>query len=103
MLKLFILLIVLTQSVQASTYIEFKNELPLDNDFRTQKATNHLRLGHKFNNTYIEFGPMTNGKSIEAGYKFKRNKWTFKGKIESKDTGSFKSKVETEIRYTFND
>ena len=55
---------------------------------------------------YVEAGPMTDGKSFEMGYKFKRGNWTIKGKVESKDRKNrdfIGSKVETEIRYTFGD
>ena len=55
---------------------------------------------------YVEGGPMTDGKSFEAGYKFTRGNWTFKGKVEAKDRNDrdfIGSKVETEIRYTFGD
>ena len=94
------------QSAQANTYIEVKNELPFK-DFDSQQDVTHLRLGYKFdNNMYVEGGPMTDGKSFEMGYKFKRGNLTFKGKVESKDRKDrdfIDSKVETEIRYTFGD
>lgn len=94
------------QQAQANTYIEVKNELPF-RDFKSQQDVTHYRLGYKFdNNMYVEGGPMTDGKSFEAGYKFTRGNWTFKGKVEAKDRNDrdfIGSKVETEIRYTFGD
>ena len=39
-------------------------------------------------------------------YKFKKGKWTIKGKWEGSDSSKrdyFKSKIETELRYTFGD
>ena len=50
---------------------------------------------------YFEIGPMTKGHSYEAGYKFKFDAVTVKGKLETKDTGDAKTKVETEIRFNF--
>ncbi len=49
---------------------------------------------------------MTHGSSMEMGYKFKKNGWTIKGKFEGQDSNKrdyFKSKIQTEIRYTFGD
>jgi len=86
----------LSYNVNASPYVEYKNEM------NKEKTTNHLRLGYKGkNNFYFEIGPMTKGHSYEAGYKFKFDGVTVKGKLETKDTGSAKTKVETEVRYTF--
>jgi hypothetical protein len=44
---------------------------------------------------------MTSGHSYEAGYKFKFNEVVVKGKLETKDTGEAKTKIETEIRFNF--
>ena len=55
---------------------------------------------------YVEGGAMSHGSSYEAGYKFKKGKWTIKGKWEGSDSSKrdyFKSKIETELRYTFGD
>ena len=88
----------LSLDIKAAPYVEYKNEYEL----KKEKTTNHLRLGYKAkNNFYFEIGPMTDGHSYEAGYKFKFDGVTVKGKLETKDTGSAKTKVETEVRYTF--
>jgi len=80
----------------ASPYIEYKRE---DNTVR-HTHQEHLRLGYKWdNNLYFEAGAMTDEKiSAEAGYKWKIDNWTFKGKFELKDQSE---KLETEIRYNF--
>ena len=91
----------LSLDIKAAPYVEYKNEYELK-EWSHTKTTNHLRLGYKEkNNFYFEIGPMTKGHSYEAGYKFKFDGVTVKGKLETKDTGSAKTKVETEVRYTF--
>ena len=91
----------LSLDIKASPYVEYKNEYEM-REWNHTKTTNHLRLGYKAkNNFYFEIGPMTDGHSYEAGYKFKFDGVTVKGKLETKDTGSAKTKVETEVRYTF--
>ena len=91
----------LSLDIKASPYVEYKNEYEM-REWNHTKTTNHLRLGYKgANNFYFEIGPMTKGHSYEAGYKFKFDDVTIKGKLETKDTGSAKTKVETEVRYTF--
>ena len=92
---------IVTTTAYAGPYIEYKHEHQ-HKDWKFDKNTQHLRLGYKAkNNLYFELGPMTNGYSYEAGYKVKLNRFTFKGKLETKDTGMAKSKLETEIRYNF--
>jgi K+ transporter len=91
----------LSLDIKASPYVEYKNEYEMK-EWSHTKTTNHLRLGYKAkNNFYFEIGPMTDGHSYEAGYKFKFDGVTVKGKLETKDTGSAKTKIETEVRYTF--
>tara|TARA_R110000782_G_scaffold1122_5_gene4326 strand:- start:3017 stop:3382 length:366 start_codon:yes stop_codon:yes gene_type:complete len=89
---------------EASGYASYKHELPLA-DYKLQADINHLRIGYRFDNRmYIEAGAMTGGTGIEMGYKFKKGNWIVKGKFEGTDTTQrdyFKSKVETEIIYTF--
>ena len=88
----------LSLDIKAAPYVEYKNEYELNKE----KTTNHLRLGYKAkNNFYFEIGAMTKGHSYEAGYKFKFDDVAVKGKLETKDTGSAKTKIETEVRYTF--
>ncbi len=95
------LVMFLSLDIKAAPYIEYKNEYELK-EWDHTKTTHHLRLGYKAkNNMYFEIGPMTKGHSYEAGYKFKFDAVTVKGKLETKDTGSAKTKVETEIRYNF--
>ena len=93
-------------TVQANTYMEVKNEILL-RDLTSQTSTTHYRLGYKFdNNMYVEVGPMTDEKSFELGYNFKKGNWTFKGKLEDKNVihkDYLGRKIETEIRYTFGD
>ena len=92
---------ILGSNANAAPYVEYKNEYELK-EWSHTKTTNHLRLGYKgANNFYFEIGPMTKGHSYEAGYKSKFDGVTVKGKLETKDTGSAKTKVETEVRYTF--
>jgi len=101
--KLLGLIILAPMMSHANPYIEYKHEHQ-HKDWKFDKNTQHLRFGYKAdNNLYLEAGPMTDGYSWESGYKFKRDKFTFKGKLETKDAdGSVpKSKLETEIRYTF--
>ena len=91
---------------KANPYVEVKNSIPFIGKYSQSTSTN-VRLGYEFNNNmYIEGGLMNHGKSYEAGYKFIKGKWTFKGKLEgaeSHQSEKFRSKLETEIRYTFGD
>ena len=106
----FVLLVVLLTTpfaiLYANPYLELKNTVPFK-DHHSGTSTSHLRLGYKFdNNFYVEGGAMSHGSSYEAGYKFKKRKWTLKGKWEGSDSSKrdyFKSKIETELRYTFGD
>tara|TARA_R110001592_G_scaffold183051_2_gene426554 strand:- start:109 stop:429 length:321 start_codon:yes stop_codon:yes gene_type:complete len=97
------LLLVSTEAV-AEPYIEYKNELPFKGE-KSQDVTQHLRLGYQFDNKmYLEAGPMTDGYGFETGYKFKMDNLIIKGKFEGADSDErdyIKSKLETEIRYTF--
>ena len=97
------LLLVSTEAV-AAPYIEYKNELPFKGE-KSQDVTQHLRLGYQFdNNIYLEAGPMTDGYGFETGYKFRMDNLVIKGKFEGADSDErdyIKSKLETEIRYTF--
>jgi K+ transporter len=94
-------LLMVSSSVLAQPYVEYKNEYELK-EWDHTKTTHHLRLGYKAkNNLYFEIGPMTKGHSYETGYKFKFDAVTLKGKLETKDTGSAKTKVETEVRFNF--
>ena len=96
-----IVMCIVTTTAYAGPYVEYKHENQ-HKDWKFDKNTEHLRLGYKAkNNLYFELGPMTNGHSYEAGYKIKLNRFTFKGKLETKDIGTSKSKLETEIRYNF--
>lgn len=90
----------------ADTYIEIKSETKFNDQMHRGDTTNHTRLGFEkkttFGKVYIEGGHMTDGHSFEAGYKIKMNEHlTFKGKFEGKDSSQLKSKLETEVRYTF--
>jgi hypothetical protein len=107
MKTILMIMIIISQSILSSPYIEYKNTVPLIENtegYQLYDTTDHLRFGYKLdNNMYFEAGPMTHGKGFELGYKFNNERWTFKGKIEGNHNESnvFKSKVQTEIRYTF--
>lgn len=94
--------IVTCLNVYALPYIEYKNEY----DVRKENHTHHIRSGYKWNNNlYMEAGKMTDGYSSEFGYKWKfEDNWVVKGKFETKkkDGSKSKSKLETELRYTFD-
>ena len=80
-MKSLLLLLMFSSSVFAGPYVEYKNEYELK-EWTHTKTTNHLRLGFKAkNNMYFEIGPMTKGHSYEAGYKFKFDAVTVKGKL----------------------
>jgi len=92
----------------ADLYVEYKNELPIVPVIG--KEVHHLRIGttksYKGLTMYVEGGGMSNGYSYETGYKYKIGQWTIKGKYENKNTSSVpfgvgKSKLQTEVRYTF--
>jgi len=95
-------------SVKASPYIEFKSEVTYK-DFATTDAVNHTRFGYEKksltgSNVYFEAGHMTGGSSWEAGYKTRlSDTLVIKGKLEGKrERGTeAKTKLETEIRYTW--
>jgi hypothetical protein len=98
--------------LESSPYIEYKNKANivdepyiLNQTIDLNDSTDHLRLGYKLdNNMYFELGPMTHGQGYELGYKFQRDNWTIKGKIEGNHNTQeqFKNKLQTEIRYTFD-
>lgn len=107
-MKYLLLALFLPLTVHAGPYIEFKNTAPfIDERFFNDKMTNDLRLGFRGSNLYLEGGYRElDGKvglSAEAGYKFKFENWTFKGKWEGYefDGHNVSHKVETEIRYNF--
>ena len=99
-----LLMLTLCSTVQSSnTYLEYKNEksvLPI-----VLKDIHRFRIGetmtYKNLTLYVELGTMTNGYSYETGYKYRVGNFVFKGKYEEKDSGINKSKLQTEIRYTF--
>ena len=89
MIKIFITLLLIGSNVEAARpYIEYKNKYDL------KSKENFLRIGVQGKHFYFE----SDNKSAEAGYKFKKEKITFKGKVESTKK---KTTLETEIRYTF--
>jgi len=92
MIKLLTIAILITPTLQAAPYLEYKYKSLL-----TTKTSSFTRVGYKFSkNYYLEVGK----DSAEAGYKFKKGNFTLKGKLES--TKDFnKNGLETEIRYTF--
>ena len=107
MKKLIVVALVSLMSVSAfaGPYVEAKNKIKFTefDNIDLGSGTNHLRLGYKGKNTYIEAGAMSDGgTSAEAGYKFKfDNGFTVKGMIESTNVDAWKHGVETEIRYSF--
>ena len=101
-----ILMMSIPMTALANPYLEFKNVVPFVDTY-SQTSISHLRLGYKLkNNLYVEGGVMSHGTSYEAGYKFSRGNWTIKGKWEGTDSNqrdTFRSKLETEIRFTFGE
>jgi len=100
------LFMMLSLDLKASPYIEFKSETKFNDQMHRGDTTNHTRIGFEkktdFGKVYVEGGHMTDGHSFEAGYKFKWDKnLTIKGKFEGKNASQLKSKLETEIRYTW--
>ena len=82
---LFITMLIALNVEAVRPYIEYKNK---------NLKENFLRIGVQGKHFYFE----SDNKSAEAGYKFKKEKITFKGKVESTKK---KTTLETEIRYTF--
>ena len=92
MKKLLTIALLITPTLQAAPYLEYKYKSLL-----TTKTSSFARVGYKFSkNYYLEVGK----DSAEAGYKFKKGNFTLKGKLESTKDFS-KNGLETEIRYTF--
>jgi hypothetical protein len=92
MKKLLTIALLITPTLQAAPYLEYKYKSLL-----TTKTSSFTRVGYKFSkNYYLEVGK----DSAEAGYKFKKGNFTLKGKLESTKDFS-KNGLETEIRYTF--
>jgi len=88
------ILILMVSPLGATPYIEYKNEAQFQYENYLGNSS-YFRAGYKFdNNVYIEVG-----ETQELGYKFNEGNWTFKGKWEFKNED--KSKLETEIRYSF--
>ena len=95
-------------STKANPYIEIKSEVTYK-DFSSTDAVNHTRFGYEKksltgNKIYFEGGHMTGGSSWEAGYKTRlSDTLVIKGKLEGKRERGLqsKTKLETEIRYTW--
>ena len=112
MKTILMIMILISQSILSSPYIEYKNKAKivdqpyiLDKTLDLTNSTDHLRLGYKLdNNMYFEVGPMTHGQGYELGYKFNTERWTIKGKIEGNHNSNnqFNNQIQTEIRYTFD-
>ena len=92
---------------KAGPYIEIKSEVEYK-DFSIKDQTNHTRFGYEkknvLGNVYFEAGHMTGGSSWEAGYKTRlSDTLVVKGKLEGKRERGLqsKTKLETEIRYTW--
>ena len=109
-MKYLIAVLVLAVSLPAFSepryYMEYKHTAPfLDSNLLSEKITQDLRLGSKWDHFYFEAGDAMidghHGLGWEGGYKFKADHWEFKGKWEGRDIDSMKHKVETEVRYNF--
>ena len=75
MKKLIAITLLITPTLQAAPYLEYKYKSLL-----TTKTSSFTRVGYKFSkNYYMEIGDG----SAEAGYKFKKGGFTLKGKLES--------------------
>lgn len=95
MKKLIAITLLITPTLQAAPYLEYKYKSLLEDP--TTKTSSFTRVGYKFSkNYYMEVGK----DSAEAGYKFEKGGFTLKGKLESTKDFS-KNGLETEIRYTF--
>ena len=95
MKKLIAIAILITPTLQAAPYLEYKYKSLLEDPI--VKTSSFTRVGYKFSkNYYMEIGDG----SAEAGYKFKKGGFTLKGKLESTKDFS-KNGLETEVRYTF--
>lgn len=93
----------------AGPYIEIKSEVEYK-DFKIKDQVNHTRFGYEKKSLihgrsiYFEAGHMTGGSSWEGGYKTKlSDTLMIKGKLEGKRERGMdsKTKLETEIRYTW--
>jgi len=103
----YLLLLLFPLSAVAVPYVELKSEVEYK-DFSIKDQTNHTRFGYEkknvLGNIYFEAGHMTGGSSWEAGYKTKlSDTLVIKGKLEGKRERGLqsKTKLETEIRYTW--
>jgi len=103
----YLLLLLFPLSAVAGPYIEIKSEVEYK-DFSIKDQTNHTRFGYEkknvLGNVYFEAGHMTGGSSWEAGYKTRlSDTLVVKGKLEGKRERGLqsKTKLETEIRYTW--
>lgn len=103
----YLLLLLFPLSAVAGPYVEIKSEVEYK-DFSIKDQTNHTRFGYEkknvLGNVYFEAGHMTGGSSWEAGYKSRLSETlTVKGKLEGKRERGLqsKTKLETEIRYTW--
>lgn len=103
----YLLLLLFPLSAVAGPYLEIKSEVEYK-DFSIKDQTNHTRFGYEkknvLGNVYFEAGHMTGGSSWEAGYKSRLSETlTVKGKLEGKRERGLqsKTKLETEIRYTW--
>lgn len=95
MKKLIAIALLITPTLQAAPYLEYKYKSLLEDP--VVKTSSFTRVGYKFSkNYYMEIGDG----SAEAGYKFKKGGFTLKGKLESTKDFS-KNGLETEVRYTF--
>ena len=107
-MKKILLIFVLMGSLTsvAEPYIEYKNEDVFVSNNHI-KNLDHIRIGYQHilpkGFIFVETGKMTNGKSGEIGYSFRKDNWNFKGKWEYKNDDYFpnQSKLQTEVRYTF--
>lgn len=107
-------------------YFEVKNDFNMV-DWSHTNTVNHYRIGYTLplrsllkyvpytsrGNAYFEIGPMSNGSNVpefskdqdfswEAGYRVRvLKRFTLKGKLENRDAGEARTKLETELRYNF--
>lgn len=105
--------VLLSVSVLAGPYVEYKNNVKFDKFDSLgsfDNSVSNLRVGTTFlgGKAYAEVGKFgdgldfNTGESTEVGYKFKLdNGFTVKGKVESTNVEEWSHKLETEVRYSF--
>lgn len=96
-----LILILWLTDTNADPYIELKNKIK-----QHKEPMHQLGLGYEYKwysngKLYIEGGVRTEGYSTEFGYKYKWDRFTLKGKVESSKINNWNHVIETKLRYSF--